>query len=366
MHAPDPNLHGHQYERPVVNPSEAGIADLLVTLPIVHEALRSPGEPLDSATMAFFGPRFMHDFTGVRVHTDGIAAAAANALNATAFTVGNAIVFGTGRYSPASNAGNQLLAHELTHVMQQAGRPGSNVLQRAPNKQEDPKQQHQQWLEELAKWPESAHKAWKTLNSSDRSLVVLQIASIYGTLFANEFLKVAGQPKSADMIAEYFGPAVGPKPGGLIARGFRLAMKDSVHEWWVHPSGKEITRNFTESKPGSTTVRPKAPEGVTPVPVIEGTNGWPTQLDPNTDRDRLFGPVVAVRNNVDMSFGSGDVLRYADGTVELFLEATTKSYVFRPLPDGRYVVYDPDGKSLKQFWVLPKEEIPEPGKDDPD
>ena len=138
--------------------------------PIVHEVLQSAGQPLDAATRAFMEPRFGHDFsrvpthtraTGaltivpsqdqseneadktahsvsnstfdaresdshidfsrVRVHTDPKAAASARAINATAYTVGNNVVFGAGSYQPATRAGQQLLAHELTHVAQQHG-----------------------------------------------------------------------------------------------------------------------------------------------------------------------------------------------------------------------------------------------------
>lgn len=89
--------------------------------PIVHDVLRSPGQPLDAATRAYFEPRFGHDLSGVRVHTDAAAAQSAQAVNANAYTVGKNIVFGSGRFVPGTQAGRQLLAHELTHVVQQAG-----------------------------------------------------------------------------------------------------------------------------------------------------------------------------------------------------------------------------------------------------
>ena len=88
---------------------------------IVHEVLRSPGHALDPATRAFFEPRFGEDFSRVRVHTDASAAESASAVHARAYTVGPDIVFASGQYSPGSNAGLQLLAHELTHTVQQGG-----------------------------------------------------------------------------------------------------------------------------------------------------------------------------------------------------------------------------------------------------
>jgi hypothetical protein len=145
---------------------------------IVHEVLRSSGQPLDASTRVFMEPRFGHDFSQVRlhvgkaakgkrltvnqagdqfeqeadqvatavmrqpdtnspkersepqgdydfsqvrIHTDAQAAAAARAVHALAYTAGRHIVFGQGRYRPNTRAGSKLIAHELTHVMQQSG-----------------------------------------------------------------------------------------------------------------------------------------------------------------------------------------------------------------------------------------------------
>jgi len=88
---------------------------------MVHDVLRSPGQPLDTGTRAFMEPRFGHSFADVRVHTDARAAESARAVSAVAYTVGRNIVFGAGRYAPDTGAGRRLLAHELTHVVQQAG-----------------------------------------------------------------------------------------------------------------------------------------------------------------------------------------------------------------------------------------------------
>ena len=87
---------------------------------IVDDVLRSPGMPLDAQTRAFFEPRFGRDFSQVRVHADARAAQSAHAVDAHAFTVGPNVVFNSGQYQPGTNRGRQLLAHELTHVVQQA------------------------------------------------------------------------------------------------------------------------------------------------------------------------------------------------------------------------------------------------------
>jgi hypothetical protein len=91
--------------------------------PIVHEVLRSSGQPLNLATRAFMEPRFGHDFSQVRVHTDSKAAESALDLNANAYTAERNIVFGAGQFLPGTQAGRQLLAHELTHVVQQRRSP---------------------------------------------------------------------------------------------------------------------------------------------------------------------------------------------------------------------------------------------------
>jgi hypothetical protein len=99
--------------------------------PIVNEVLGLPGEPLDAGARAFFEPRFGHDFSKVRVHDDPAAARSAEAVNANAYTVGSEVVFGTGRYAPASHEGQRLLAHELAHVVQQgASGATASVIQR--------------------------------------------------------------------------------------------------------------------------------------------------------------------------------------------------------------------------------------------
>jgi predicted metallopeptidase len=90
-----------------------------VVPPIIDDVLRSPGQPLDAATRTLMEPHFGHNFSQVRVHTDARAAESARALNALAYTVGRNVVFGAGQYAPGRSAGQELLAHELTHIVQQ-------------------------------------------------------------------------------------------------------------------------------------------------------------------------------------------------------------------------------------------------------
>jgi hypothetical protein len=158
--------------------------------PIVHEVLHSPGQPLDAGARDYFEPRFggslqaasprvsskadggglkveaqdtshereadrwadrvtsasagaergqsrqMQDFSHVRVHTDARAADSARSVNALAYTVGSDIVFAPAQYNPASAAGKRLLAHELTHVLQQTGGRAPQSVYRTPGPDE--------------------------------------------------------------------------------------------------------------------------------------------------------------------------------------------------------------------------------------
>jgi hypothetical protein len=97
---------------------------------IVQDVLHSSGQPLDTATRAYMEPRFGHDFSRVRVHTDTRAARSTQAVDALAYTVGQHIAFDAGQYQPDTESGRQLIAHELTHVMQQSTvrqSPGSEL-----------------------------------------------------------------------------------------------------------------------------------------------------------------------------------------------------------------------------------------------
>ena len=97
---------------------------------IVHEVLRSPGQSLDRETRAFMEPRFGHDFSRVRVHTDSKASESERAVNALAYTVGHDVVFGQGQFAPATISGKHLIAHELTHVAQKGNNEHSPEMLR--------------------------------------------------------------------------------------------------------------------------------------------------------------------------------------------------------------------------------------------
>jgi len=107
-------------QAPAVNSSiESGI-----------QSLKGGGQPLPESTRSFFEPRFGTNFSHVRVHTDSKAAETAKSVNAKAFTTGKDVVFGAGQYSPVTPIGKSLLAHELTHVVQQKKARTGEKIQR--------------------------------------------------------------------------------------------------------------------------------------------------------------------------------------------------------------------------------------------
>lgn len=101
----------------------AGVGALLEG-PSVHDVISSGGgRPLDPETRADMEGRLGHDFGDVRVHTGAAAHDSARSLQAQAYTVGSDVVFQRDRYDPASADGRLMLAHELTHVVQQRSGP---------------------------------------------------------------------------------------------------------------------------------------------------------------------------------------------------------------------------------------------------
>lgn len=111
-----------QDEEEVVQAKGATAQALTVTPPVdaaIQDMRQGGGQPLDPATRAFMEPRFGQDFSNVRIHKGHRAELAAQSVNARAFTVGRDVVFGSGEYTPRTRDGQQLIAHELTHMFQQ-------------------------------------------------------------------------------------------------------------------------------------------------------------------------------------------------------------------------------------------------------
>ena len=143
----------------------------------VDRVLGGSGRPLDTTVRKDMESRFNQDFSQVRVHLDGVAEQSARDVNAHAYTAGRNIVFGAGQFEPGTHEGRRLLAHELTHVVQQSGNE-STKIQRQPDKdkkgpsseigkelnkndlfQKLPKSARDKILEEIDNAPETITKA---------------------------------------------------------------------------------------------------------------------------------------------------------------------------------------------------------------
>jgi hypothetical protein len=146
MRMPDPNISlasgmpqlsracaaCEQEEGEMVRPKAAGAANAGASS-IVREVLRSPGQPLDAESRAFFEPRFGRDLSDIRIHADARAAESAREAGARAYAYGRHIVFGDGHYAPGTEGGRALLAHEVAHTIQQEASPAKLGVQRDPD-----------------------------------------------------------------------------------------------------------------------------------------------------------------------------------------------------------------------------------------
>lgn len=110
-------------EESLAAPADDDLAFEQTASSMVLEVLNTPGEPLDAGVRELMEETFDADFSGVRVHTDASAAHSAKAIRAHAYTSGSDLVFADGRYAPTTSEGQKLLAHELTHVVQQSAGP---------------------------------------------------------------------------------------------------------------------------------------------------------------------------------------------------------------------------------------------------
>lgn len=345
------------------------------------KAVHNNGIALPSSVRSFFEPRFGYDFAAVRIHTDSRAARLARNVRARAFTLDHNIVFGSGEYSPNTKKGKHLLAHELTHVIQQE-RAAIPVIQCDPDRTQQqssskPEKEAERdvFLRRLARWPGEAHEVWQKLSSAEQQMVLLNMGKKYGQTFSSEFLRytksgarlenrhyssraelLKGHGERARKIVNFLAPK------NLRARGYRLATIDALNEWWMHPSGAQITIALEREKSPEIAATEETNQAASDKGT-EGIEGWPDHLDPDADRKTLFGQIIAIRENADVAFGNGDMVLYEDGTIELFLEGTTESYVFRLLPSDGYTVYGPDGKRFDKVWLLPEEDIPDPSTD---
>jgi hypothetical protein len=233
--------------------------------PVVHQALMEKGRPLDAGTRAFMEPRFGHDFSGVRVHTGSLARESARAIGARAYTVGRDIVFAGGEHAPENPMGRRLLAHELSHVVQQGAANGAfhsdGILQRQPAAPPQVTQTPAQADEELEKILRAAARG-RTKTGVEAMLaateVVYRMISRYLPEYVDRIAGVGYDAKGPGVVAGP-NPKAGetPKQGryidvtpgaGFIARVSRSNINMMAEELRVALSGTGISPVWDQAK----------------------------------------------------------------------------------------------------------------------
>ncbi|MBC2702725.1 MAG: DUF4157 domain-containing protein [ANME-2 cluster archaeon] len=137
MQMPEPGVQqqvGPEEEEEIqTKPLPSQTSEVVSDVETSINSIRGGGQPLPGSAQAFFEPRFGQDFSQVRVHTDARAADVARAVNARVFTVGQDMVFGAGQYTSGTREGQRLMAHELTHIVQQ-----NRLISRSMNQKSTP------------------------------------------------------------------------------------------------------------------------------------------------------------------------------------------------------------------------------------
>ena len=263
-------------------------------------SLKGGGKPLPESTRSYFEPRFGADFNQVKVHSDSKAADAAKSINARAFTTGRDVVFGSGQYSPGTSTGKKLLAHELTHVVQQGASPAkNNSIQKKPEEGEtaQPKGDTIPGVLEL--------KGKGQVLPSDPAALHLNEAGIEKGTVNARFGKVAQGPievkKEGDAykIEKHFIPLNHP----LFAR-IGETMPGLQPGLTINTVGKNISGYIGLGKPGA-----KAPDikdlaaKLKKAPAIMGLQGFELPKLPEITNKLEAGMVHVGLNNIDINIG---------------------------------------------------------------
>jgi hypothetical protein len=216
-------------EEPQIN-RKAESSAIPARAPNVMSVLSSPGHPLDSRTREFMESRFGFDFGRVRIHTDARAAESARALNAQAYTTGSDIVFASSRYQPSTTSGRFLLAHELTHVVQDSGNGSARMIRRTP---EDVPELDRQYAEAVKQqdWAKAAEVLNKfnreDINQRLAKLDRLQFFSIHRGAVANA--RVGKDAQVAQLSAHRFIQEPSKKPSTRVDAAIELTRRALVY-----------------------------------------------------------------------------------------------------------------------------------------
>jgi Domain of unknown function (DUF4157) len=270
MRMPHPSAAVATEGASVLQRTAAGAAVNQTVPPIVHDVLRSPGRPLDAETRGFMEPRFGQDFGHVRVHTGDRAAEAASAIDARAFTSHRSVVFGAGEYAPQTQSGRRLLAHELTHVVQQ--KTGSLQRQQKEVKAQPDDQNSSDYLRvvdsEIANvvemWGKVLLKQRDAVTSAETEAAKPDQPDLASTLLitAGELLLVAALGGIGGLVSRSVGRAViGAFLTGIANKAKREAAAASAQLWIDKTTKAAVDAGKTVLKPS---VRALVMQGSTP------------------------------------------------------------------------------------------------------
>ena len=306
-------------------------------------SLNGKGQPLSVSTNHFFSSRMGYNFGNVKVHTDKEATESAKGINAKAYTTGNNVVFNEGQYDTTSTEGKRLIAHELTHVMQQDD--GDNNIQRAPGDKHDLTSAQLSGNTKLEECFDREGKIGKPekgdhVKKIQEALIQLGISlpkfgadSDYGTETANgvkEFQQKAGMSKD-----EWDG-IVGRKTIGLMDMSLRnnnTISKDpdaNTTDFVVHdPKKKESSCEPKEDPCPSpnTDVDSEADKAIKLIDKVISTQ-LPPKNDGRADYPAIFSTLFRNNDARDISFKVAEVKKgYEDTKNFIGLLKTDKSHV---------------------------------------
>lgn len=300
----------------------------------------------------FFESRFDYDFSRVRVHVDAHSAQISRNINARAFTFGQDVFFGDGQYSPDTAQGQRLIAHELTHVVQESGGPASII-----RREEEPTRrqiERDSYLRRLAVWPEEAHEAWRRLGPAEQTVVVVYMTGNYGSDFAGQFLAYARNRRRPEPVSHWTN-ILRETHDQLRQRGYRWVVTSMGIEHWVHPSGNSLHRILpsrrSERQTAPSASSERSPRQEQPPQSAEEIHENPPRIDPSADPVAAYGPVVQSRERAEIMGQNGRAVEYEDGTILLYPEGSSIPVTYRPSPGG-YNAYDYYGQDGMKFENL--------------
>src|SRR6266568_751649 len=333
---------------------------------IVHDVLHSSGHVLGTATRAFMEPRFGQNFSQVRIHTGDSAARSARTVNALAYTVGSDVVFGSNRYTPETTEGRRLLAHELTHVVQQSSPSQTFGTRIGLQRQSGPGEEDEPPTEAAAPGLSDILSDVASRAASPVSAVGTSLASLFPSLpppchpatsllmattlhafVSGSFIPFARGmfgPQTASLWAEYLNPSLGlPRPArsfagsGEIVSGFTAHHKSAEAE-------QEIIDASVIALGGPAASSMPAPVSTTTVPVTSLVGAATLTIRINTGTDPMGldydSPATTIPGNIAGGIGSGGPpgntvsdpdTRGVDGAMQLDLDASGTNLTVTPL-----------------------------------